>query len=116
MPLYKFIQTINPRLYDNVEYDNYFYKRIADDIVRKFITSARLIPFFVYPSLTQIILPASVNSIENYAFKGCSLLTKIAIPSSVTSIGIYSFYECPSLEQLVIPSSLLIVLILKQKS
>ena len=45
----------------------------------------------------SITIPASVTSIGEEAFSGCSGLTSITIPSSVTSIGDYAFYGCSGL-------------------
>ena len=39
-------------------------------------------------SLTHIILPNSITSVDNYAFYGCSGLTTINIPSLVTTLGV----------------------------
>ena len=50
-------------------------------------------------------IPSSVNSIEEYAFWGCSSLTSINIPITVTSIGRCTFYKCSSLTSINIPSS-----------
>jgi hypothetical protein len=45
--------------------------------------------------LTSIILPNSLNSIDDYAFYGCNSLTgSLTIPNSVTSIGRWAFYHC----------------------
>ena len=43
--------------------------------------------FFGCASLTDVVIPAGVESIGNYAFSGCRSITKIAIPASVTTIG-----------------------------
>ena len=40
------------------------------------------------------IIPNSVTSIGDFAFKYCSGLTSVTIPNSVTSIGGYAFYGC----------------------
>ena len=42
-------------------------------------------------------IPASVTSIVDWAFYGCSNLTSVTIPTSVTSIGSYVFYSCSGL-------------------
>jgi len=44
--------------------------------------------------LTEITIPASVESIGDYAFAGCSGLTEITIPASVESIGENAFEGC----------------------
>lgn len=45
----------------------------------------------------NIIIPASVTNISNYAFQGCTSLESITIPDCVTSIGDYSFNKCTNL-------------------
>ena len=61
--------------------------------------------FYECSSLTSIVIPDSVISIDRYAFAYCSSLTKVIISNSVTSIGYYAFYECSSLTSIVIPDS-----------
>ena len=48
------------------------------------------------------IIPNTVTSIENGAFRGCPSLTSITIPESVTSIGTEAFAACPSLTSMVV--------------
>jgi uncharacterized protein YceK len=50
-------------------------------------------------------LPASVTSIEDSAFRGCTALTSIVLPDSVTSIGFGAFYGCTALTSIVLPDS-----------
>ena len=47
------------------------------------------------------VIPGSVTSIGDAAFRGCYRLTSITIPASVTSIGNYVFYNCTSLESVI---------------
>ena len=55
--------------------------------------------------LTSVEIPSSVTSIGNQAFRGCSGLTSITIPNSVTSIGNSAFYDCTGLTSITIPNS-----------
>ena len=51
--------------------------------------------------LTNINLPYSITSIENETFKGCSGLSTITIPNSITSIGDWAFYGCSNLDEVI---------------
>ena len=51
------------------------------------------------------VIPNSVTSIGEGAFRGCSGLTSIEIPNSVTSIGEGAFYNCSGLTSIEIPNS-----------
>ena len=57
-----------------------------------------------FSNLERIDIPASVKSIGEYAFFGCSSLTSVSIPEGVTSIGSYAFWRCSSLKSIEIPS------------
>ena len=52
--------------------------------------------------ITELVIPNSVTSIDNYAFYGCSGLTSVTIPNSVTSIGSYAFYNCSGLKKVIV--------------
>ena len=51
------------------------------------------------------VIPNTVTSIGDWAFRGCSGLTNITIPNSVTSIGAYAFENCSGLTNIIIPNS-----------
>lgn len=53
----------------------------------------------------EVIIPNSVTSIEDSAFRYCSGLTNIIIPNSVTNIGMYAFSGCYGLINLIVPDS-----------
>ena len=55
--------------------------------------------------LTKLTLPDGVTSIGNYAFDSCSGLTKLILPNSVRSIGDYAFRGCSGLTELILPNS-----------
>ncbi len=65
----------------------------------------RLIQYPSAKSDSTYTIPASVTSVVNYAFQGCSSLTSVTIPASVTTIGSYAFQGCSSLASVTIPSS-----------
>ena len=55
--------------------------------------------------LTSIEIPNNVTSISSFAFQGCIGLTSVTIPNSVTSIGGYAFSDCRFLKSITIPNS-----------
>ncbi len=56
-------------------------------------------------TVESIVIPNSVTSIGDAAFKGCSNLTSVTIPNSVTSIGKMAFSYCSGLSSVTIPNS-----------
>lgn len=58
-------------------------------------------------SLTTVVVPDGVMSIEYRAFFGCQSLTNITIPASVKSIGTEAFYDCSSLISIVLSDSVM---------
>ena len=46
----------------------------------------------------NVVIPKSVTSIGNSAFKNCTGITSITIPNSVTSLGASCFYGCTGIE------------------
>ena len=54
---------------------------------------------------TGVIIPNSVTSIGEHAFRGCSELTNVTIPDSVKNIGDYAFTDCSNLASVTIPNS-----------
>ena len=54
-------------------------------------------------NLQTIVLPETIEIIEDYAFRGCSSLTKINIPRNVTRIGAGAFQLCRQLTYIFIP-------------
>ena len=62
--------------------------------------------YFNNELVTEIIIPDSITSIDNYAFHNCTSLTSVVISDSVTSIGNYAFYNCTSLTSIEIPDSI----------
>ena len=76
------------------------YIRIVEDGVTAIEEEA-----FWGSGATKIIIPDSVTTIGERAFKDCMRLNKINIPESVTSIGKCAFLNCSRLPSIEIPSS-----------
>ena len=64
---------------------------------------------FAKTGITEISIPASVKSIEDYAFGYCSNLASVKLPDGLTSIGVWAFRACYSLKSIVIPDSVTIL-------
>ncbi len=57
-------------------------------------------------SLEEVVLPQSVEVIEDVAFKNCANLKKITLPDNLQFIGIRAFESCKSLENITIPNQI----------
>lgn len=67
------------------------------------------IPNFLFATnkfITEIKLPASVKSLGNGAFSGCSKLEDINLSDNITEIGETAFYGCESLKKIHWPAYL----------
>ena len=80
-------------------------EKLTELIIPAEIVEVKDYAFYNCIGLTSIVIPNSVTSIGDYAFRGCSGLTSITIPNSITSIGSYAFYNCSGLTSVVIGNS-----------
>ena len=55
--------------------------------------------------LTDLVIPAGVTEIKNYAFYNCTYITNVTISNSVTIIGGSAFYNCSGLAGITIGNS-----------
>lgn len=58
---------------------------------------------------TSFRIPASVNSIEQYAFVGCRNLKEILAQNNITNIGCEAFMDCENLASFTIPDGVSIL-------
>ena len=77
-------------------------KTLSKIVIPNSVTSIDSSAFRNSSSLTSVEIPDSVTSIGEGAFNGCYSLTSVVIPDSVTSIGDGAFYYCISLTSVVI--------------
>lgn len=59
--------------------------------------------------INEIVLPNTIEMIENGAFRGCESLTTLVLPEGITSVGNNAFMECSSLVELVLPDTILTI-------
>ena len=57
-------------------------------------------------SIEQIVFPAGLTSIGDWAFYDCKGLTSVTFPAGLTSIGDYAFYYCKGLTSVTFPDGL----------
>ena len=55
--------------------------------------------------LTELTVPASVETVKPYAFSNCAELKNVTLESGITSIGESAFGGCKDLEKITIPES-----------
>ena len=62
---------------------------------------------YQYPTVLagSYVIPSTVTSIANYAFRLCTNLNGVTIPSTVTTINNFAFYQCSSLTSVYIPAT-----------
>ena len=58
--------------------------------------------FYGKKTITGVVLPDGITTINAYAFYNCSSLASVTIPDSVTSIGSAAFYNCSNLASVTI--------------
>ena len=94
------------RFYGKVN-DVSFYacSSLTSVIIPESVTSIERSAFSYCTNLTNIFLPEEVTSIESFAFMGCTSLTSIVLPEAVTSIEEYAFFCCSSLTSVIIPKN-----------
>ena len=56
--------------------------------------------------VTDLIIPATIDTLQDYALKGCLSIESVSIPEGVTSIGDYAFSSCVKLSSITLPKSL----------
>lgn len=61
--------------------------------------------FFYDDKITEIVLPAGVKTIENWAFAKCYAADKIILGEGLETIGDHAFLKCESAKEIVIPGS-----------
>lgn len=75
------------------------------------VTSLSSYSFTKCKTLTSVVIPDSVTTIDGSAFGGafafCTALTSVVIPDSVTLLGDATFYDCTSLTTVNLPSQLM---------
>ena len=60
-------------------------------------------------NLCEIVIPDTVNTIEEGAFSWCQSLSSIVIPEGVTSIEEEAFSNCENLKSVKLPDSLILI-------
>lgn len=81
------------------------YISILDDY---YTVKDKITPYLLasFPYLSELKLPSSITSIEDYGLSGLIELLSLDIPESVDSIGLAAFSICTKLERVNLPEEL----------
>lgn len=61
---------------------------------------------FQCENINKVILPDTIEVLDEYAFQHCDGLTEIVLPKNLKRIEEYCFYECSKLDNVILPKSL----------
>ena len=85
---------------------SYFTALEGDLVIPAGITKIGNYAFAGCTGLTSVKLAKDTTTIGNYAFKNCTNLQSVSIPSGVSEISNQAFYGCQSLTEVTLPSNL----------
>ena len=84
-----------------------YNESVTSVVIPSSVTSIDYAAFCFAPRLASVIIPNSVTSIGGQGFEYCTSLGSIIIPNSVTSIGNRAFANCHGLANINIPNSVM---------
>lgn len=64
---------------------------------------------FYSTNVKNVVIPAGVRVISNYAFAECSGLRSVDLPETLTAINYGAFESCPALESVLIPEGVTVI-------
>ncbi len=91
---------------ENIEVDenNQNYQSIDGNLYSK--DGKTLIKYAIGKKNTNFVIPSTVETIGDLAFKFCEKLENIEIPDTVINIGDAAFYNCSSLTNITLPNKI----------
>lgn len=102
----KIVDLVIPEGVESVPERAFFAGDFETVSIPKSVTSIGARAFEKCSNLTTCTLPTNseTETIEQYAFSGCSKLKTMRLPVSVRTIGDYAFQNCTSLAEVKLPS------------
>ena len=85
-----------------VDDDNAYYKSIDGNLYSE--DGTVLMQYAVGKTDTAFVIPDSVTTVYDYAFKDCYHLSEIELPDTVRSIGFSAFTNCTKLTSITVPN------------
>ena len=91
-----------PKSINNCTYELHYMRGVKNVIIPETLNSINDYAFYECRNLTSVVIPDSVTTIGNYAFGWCKNLTSITMPNNVTNIAEEAFYGCSGINDVYI--------------
>ena len=78
---------------------------IPDEIDGRAVTAIEQCAFMENEDISEVVIPATINTIGGYAFAKCSGLQRVVIQAGQVGIGRRAFYDCAGLQDIIFTDS-----------
>ncbi len=87
------------------EFAFFHCETLTSVVIPEGVQSIEYASFYFCTSLENVTIPSTVKTIDEFTFSFCCSLVNVVIPEGVKSIGYVAFQDCKSLTNMTIPST-----------
>ena len=98
-----------PNHVNNISTNAFRNSTLSSIVIPDSVTSIDSGAFSNCSKLSSIIIPENVVTMGSYAFYNCTALATVTLPEKLTTIGNYTFYQCTSLTTITIPENVITI-------